>query len=176
MRTLDLLSLAVAFVGVVAPVPTLAASCPSSLGTAQQVVCLQEQNAVLQQQLSNAQIAQSLAKLNGGSLGRNLGLPSVSAIFGRAGKLRAMLTWLDADGNAAGSLDVSAGATLPGGLAVVKVLPGRVVLSDGHHTHVLLMAGGGGNGSRSAVNARADAAAPTPSIAAGAIPPLPAGR
>ena len=119
-----------------------AGSCPDSLGAAQQVVCLQQRNAVLQQRLSNAQIAQSLAKLGGGALSRNLGMPSVSAIFGEGADLRAMLTWTDATGEESGSLQVHAGDKLPGGLTVAAVLPGRVVLRDGARTHVLLMAGG----------------------------------
>jgi hypothetical protein len=150
-----------------APAFANAKACSSSMGTAQQVVCLQEQNAVLQQQLSNAQIEQTLSKIDGGSLARNLGLPSVAAIFGRAGHLHAMLAWQDASGASAGSLDVSAGAVLPGGLRVDKILPGRVLLSDGHHTHVLLMSGGGVNGTGST-------SAPPAGALGASIPPVPA--
>ncbi|OIQ97803.1 hypothetical protein GALL_201280 [mine drainage metagenome] len=155
---------------VLAPTVARAESCPSSLGTAQQVVCLQEQNAVLQQRLSNAQIAQALAKLQtgDGAPARNLGLPDVAAIFGRDGVLHAMLTWQDASGNEAGSLDVRSGAVLPGGLRVDKVEPGRVVLSDRHQTHVLLMSGGPGHGATSSSPSGGSGAALST-----AIPPVP---
>lgn len=144
--------------------------CPSSLGVAQQVVCLQERAAVLQQRLSNAQIEQTLSKLNGSATtARGLGLPAVAAIIGRGEHLRAMLAWQGVDGSSAGSLEVTAGDVLPGGYTVEKILPGRVVLADANHQrHVLLMNGGGGAQSTPAPHAAAVGNQP-----ASAIPPVP---
>ena len=170
MRTRNLLAAALAAVCASSVVAASAEDCPSSLGTAQQVVCLQEQNAILQQRLSNAQIEQTLSKINGGSTSRDLGLPSVSAIFGRAGKLHAMLAWQDATGAQAGTLDVVAGATLPGGMRVEKIEPGHVFLSDGHRTHVLLMSGSSAGSSGSASN---ESTPPTAGFMGGVVPPLP---
>jgi hypothetical protein len=150
-----------------------AADCSPTLSTAQLVVCLQDQNAVLQQRLSNAQIEHSLSRLDGDAKRRDLGLPSVSAIFGRGGQLHAMLVWNGAHGPS-GSLDVVSGAMLPGGLRVARIQPGRVVLIDGHHTHVLLMSGGGGGDGAVAGDAPAATATSPMPLSPAAIPSIPA--
>ncbi len=143
--------------------------CPASLGPAQQVSCLQIENQILQQQLQNAQLHKSIAKLAGSGRGsRHLALPTVLSTYGMT-HIQAVLEWTDAEGKPSGSLVVHDGDVIPGGWDVASIQSGAVVVRKGSTTHTLLMSFGaasrGNQGNQSGFNI--DAASPT-----GGLPPV----
>lgn len=169
MRIRDLL-----IVSSLAASPLAMAGCPPSLGIAQQVVCLQQENAVLQQRLANAQVEQSLAKLSSAaSPARDLGWPQVTMIYGSPGREKAALLWVDASGQSQGTLVVADGDRLPGGMQVESIASNRVVLRRGKSEHVLLM-GSASEKSSTAAPAQPAAAYPSSAFSATQIPPPPA--
>ncbi|OIQ69790.1 type IV pilus biogenesis [mine drainage metagenome] len=129
--------LAVAFALSAASVATaLAAPCPASLGAAEQISCLQTQNAILEAQIKHKDLAEKLT----GPLKdtRKLDLPVVSSTFGVGEQSWAVLSWA---GTGGGALTVRPGQSVPGGWTVASIDQGRVTLRQGKITHVLLLAG-----------------------------------
>jgi type IV pilus biogenesis protein PilP len=115
--------------------------CSASLGPAEQIACLQTQNAVLKAQIEHRDLAQKLDNQNGKPIQRQItSLPSVLSTFAvDGGKAQAVLTWSGPDG---GTLTVHQGQDLPQGWHVDTIDQGRVVIQRGRERHVLFLAGG----------------------------------
>ncbi|MBN6739496.1 hypothetical protein JKG47_02900 [Acidithiobacillus sp. MC6.1] len=116
--------------------------CPENLGPAQQVSCLQIENQILQQQLQNAHLHKSIAKLAGNGKGvRHLSLPKVLSTYGTK-HIQAVLEWTNAEGKPSGSMLARVGDVIPGGWKVQSIGSGVVVVRNGVETHTLMMSFG----------------------------------
>ena len=124
------------------PAHISATVCPSSLGSAEQIACLQTQNAVLKAQIEHRDLAQKLDNPDGKKVVRRqiVALPTVLSTFAVDGEpAQAVLTWAGLDG---GALTVRTGQELPHGWQVVSINQGRVVIQRGRERHVLFLANG----------------------------------
>jgi hypothetical protein len=161
-----------------APVHQVQQTCPASLGPAEQIACLQTENAVLKTKIEHRDLVQKFDNPDGKVIDRKIAsLPMVMSTFAVNGKSQAVLSWAGQDG---GTLIVSTGQDLPQGWKVEEIDQGRVVIQRGKERHMLFLAGG-----VPAVNAqtRVDGLNPvfnpapqTPNHQLTQVPPFPVGQ
>lgn len=143
-----------------------------SMETAEQIACLQAQNAALKIRIEHKDLADRLAaKVDT----RALGLPSVQATYGVGGALKALLTW---SGHGGGTLVAGVGETVPGGWVIDSIESGKVVIRNGSTRSTLLLANGvSGDSAPVGAQAFGGAVQPVPTGAPGSnpysAPPLP---
>jgi hypothetical protein len=113
--------------------------CPDKLGPAEQIACLQTQNAILQQMIQTKELYKKLDGDKEKPKQRQLDLPVVLSVFGAEGHVQAVLAYA---GSSGGSLTVSPGDTLPDGWRVASIRNGRVTIARGGESHILLLSGG----------------------------------
>lgn len=119
------------------PVVAQAAACSPKLGPAEQIACLQTQNAVLKELIASKDLYK---KLNGDETKpRQLSLPVVLSIFGAQDRVQAVLSYA---GTGGGSITVAPGGRLPDGWQVKSIDKGEVVIAKGKVSHILLLSGG----------------------------------
>jgi hypothetical protein len=119
------------------PVIAQAATCSPKLGPAEQIACLQTQNAVLKELIASKDLYK---KLEGDeTTPRKLTLPVVMSIFGANDKVQAVLSYA---GTGGGSITVAPGGRLPNGWQVQSIDKGAVVIAKGKASHLLLLSGG----------------------------------
>lgn len=119
------------------PAMTQAATCSPKLGPAEQIACLQTQNAVLKELIASKDLYKKLA--GDETKPRQLSLPVVLSIFGANDKVRAVLSYA---GTGGGSITVAPGGRLPDGWQVKSIDKGEVVIAKGKVSHLLLLSGG----------------------------------
>ncbi len=118
------------------PVAASAMTCPAKLGPAEQIACLQTQNAILKELITSKNLVK---KLDGDETKpRQLDLPVVLSIFGVDGRVQAVLSYAGAGG---GTITATPGMQIPGGWTVKSIDQGRVTIAKGKVTHLLLLAG-----------------------------------
>jgi len=123
-----------------APVHRVQQTCPASLGPAEQIACLQTENAVLKTQIEHRDLVKKLDNPDGKVTDRQIAsLPVVMSTFAVNGKSQAVLSWAGQDG---GVLTVTPGQSLPQGWTVAEIDQGRVVIQRGKERHVLFLTGG----------------------------------
>lgn len=130
------------FVSLVAlPWVSMAATstCSPKMGPAEQIACLQTQNAVLKEMIQNRDLYKKLDDGEKSASKRNLPLPLVMSIFGSGHKVQAVLSYV---GQGGGALTVSVGDDLPDGWKVDQIGNGRVRIVKGRVSHILLLANG----------------------------------
>ena len=120
------------------PAASQAATCSDKLGPAEQIACLQTQNAVLKELIASKELYKKLDEA-GDKKPRHLSLPTVLSIFGAHGTVNAVLSYA---GTGGGSLTVKPGSHLPDGWQVRSIEQGQVVIAKGKVSQLLLLAGG----------------------------------
>lgn len=119
------------------PAMAHAATCSPKLGPAEQIACLQTQNAVLKELITSKDLYK---KLEGDETKpRQLSLPVVLSIFGANDKVQAVLSYA---GTGGGSITASPGGRLPDGWQIKSIDNGSVVIAKGKVSHILLLTGG----------------------------------
>lgn len=121
------------------PLVAGAVTCSPKMGPAEQIACLQTQNAVLKELIQNRELYKKLDDHAEKKTSRHLPLPLVLSIFGVGQKVQAVLSYA---GQGGGSLTVTVGDELPDGWRVQSIGNGRVQIAKGRLSHILLLANG----------------------------------
>jgi len=148
-----------------------AMTCSAKLGPAEQIACLQTQNAVLKEMIATKELYKKLDE--GDKKPRVLDLPTVLSIFGASGRVQAVLSYA---GTGGGQVTVAPGDSLPDGWRVASIDNGRVMISKGKVSHLLLLSGGSPEQSAPTVSASPSTLPSISGVASPAttVPPFPA--